>query len=271
VSDASGSHPASAEPVAGSLSRSIAGKVAIVTGAASGMGRATATLFAAEGALVGLLDRPGSEVDAVVRDIEADGGRAVAVKVDLAVLASIPAAVDEVRQALGPIDILVNNAGVPAGGTLDADDFEAVWDHTFAVNLTAQAAMARACLTDLLREGSGRIVNIASTEAFGATPRTTPYTASKHGVVGLTRSLAVELGRRGVTANCVCPGPILTGMTAWIPDDARQQFARRRVPAGRYGIPEEVAHMVLSLVLPASSYVNGAIIPVDGGMTASSR
>jgi 3-oxoacyl-[acyl-carrier protein] reductase len=122
-----------------------------------------------------------------------------------------------------------------------------------------------------LRDGSGRIVNIASTEALGATPRTAPYTASKHGVVGLTRSLAVELGRRGVTANCVCPGPILTGMTAAIPDDAKQQFARRRVPVGRYGQPEEVAHMVLSLVLPASSFVNGAVIPVDGGMSASSR
>jgi 3-oxoacyl-[acyl-carrier protein] reductase len=253
------------------LSRSIAGKVAIVTGAASGMGRATATLFAAEGAAVGLLDRPGSGVDAVAREVEAAGGRAVAVEIDLAITASIPAAVDEVRSALGPIDILVNNAGVGAGGLLDADDFDAIWEHTFAVNLTAQAAMVRACLTDLLRDAMGRIVNIASTEAFGATPRTTPYTASKHGVVGLTRSLAVDLGRRGVTANCVCPGPILTAMTVGIPEDARQQFTRRRVPLGRYGFPEEVAHMVLSLVLPAASYVNGAVIPVDGGMTASSR
>jgi 3-oxoacyl-[acyl-carrier protein] reductase len=253
------------------LSRSIAGKVAIVTGAASGMGRATATLFAAEGAAVGLLDRPGSGVDAVAREIQAAGGRAAAVEIDLALTASIPAAVDEVRSALGPIDILVNNAGVGAGGLLDADDFDAIWKHTFAVNLTAQAAMVRACLNDLLRDAMGRIVNIASTEAFGATPRTTPYTASKHGVVGLTRSLAVDLGRRGVTANCVCPGPILTAMTVGIPEDARQQFARRRVPLGRYGLPEEVAHMVLSLVLPAASYVNGAVIPVDGGMTASSR
>jgi 3-oxoacyl-[acyl-carrier protein] reductase len=253
------------------LSRSILGKVAIVTGAASGMGRATAELFAAEGAAVALLDRPGSVVQLVTDEIVASGGRAVAVEVDLADTPAIAGAVDEVRAALGPIDILVNNAGVPAGATFDAEDFAKVWDHTFAVNVTAQAAMVRACLPDLLREGSGRIVNIASTEALGATPRTAPYTASKHAVVGLTRSLAVELGRRGVTANCVCPGPILTAMTAAIPDDAKQQFARRRVPLGRYGVPEEVAHMVLSLVLPAASYVNGAVIPVDGGMTASSR
>jgi 3-oxoacyl-[acyl-carrier protein] reductase len=252
-------------------SRSIAGKVAVITGAASGMGRATAVLFAAEGASVALLDRPGSGVASVAAAIEADGGRAVAVEVDLADAPAIPGAVDDVRAALGSVDILVNNAGVPAGTTFDADDFAEVWDHTFAVNLTAQAAMVRACLADLLRDGAGRIVNIASTEALGATPRTAPYTASKHGVVGLTRSLAVELGRRGVTANCICPGPILTGMTASIPDDAKQQFARRRVPVGRYGTPEEVAHMVLSLVLPAMAYVNGAVIPVDGGMTASSR
>jgi 3-oxoacyl-[acyl-carrier protein] reductase len=253
------------------LSRSIRGKVAIVTGAASGMGRATARLFAAEGAAVGLLDRPGADAAAVVAEIEAAGGRAIAVDIDLADADAIPGAVAAVRDAFGPIDILVNNAGVPAGATFDADDFAAVWDHTFAVNLTAQAAMVRACLADLLREGSGRIVNIASTEALGATPRTAPYTASKTGVVGLTRSLAVELGRRGVTANCVCPGPILTGMTKQIPDDAKQQFARRRVPVGRYGEPEEVAHIILSLVLPAASYLNGAVIPVDGGMTASSR
>jgi 3-oxoacyl-[acyl-carrier protein] reductase len=253
------------------LSRSIRGKVAIVTGAASGMGRATAVLFAAEGAAVGLLDRDAAGLAAVAREIADAGGRALAVEVDLADAASVPASVARVRAAFGPVDILVNNAGVPAGTTFDADDFDAVWERTFAINLTAQAAMVRACLADLLRDGAGRIVNVASTEALGATPRTAPYTASKHGVVGLTRSLAVELGRRGVTANCVCPGPIRTGMTERIPDDAKEQFARRRVPAGRYGEPDEVAHVILSLVLPAASYLNGAVIPVDGGMTASSR
>jgi 3-oxoacyl-[acyl-carrier protein] reductase len=91
---------------------------------------------------------------------------------------------------------------------------------------------------------------------------------AKHGVVGLTRALAVELGARGVTVNCVCPGPIETGMTAVIPDEMKAKFARRRVPLGRYGQPEEVAHAILSLVLPASSYINGAVLPVDGGQMA---
>jgi 3-oxoacyl-[acyl-carrier protein] reductase len=128
--------------------------------------------------------------------------------------------------------------------------------------------MIRACLPSLERAGSGRIVNIASTEGLGATPFLSPYTVSKHGVVGLTRSLACELGPRGVTVNCVCPGPISTAMTAAIPEEAKERFARRRVPLRRYGEPEEVAHMVLNLVLPASSYVNGAIVTVDGGLSA---
>ena len=119
------------------------------------------------------------------------------------------------------------------------------------------------------RTGAGRIVNIASTEGLGATPYISARTPSrKHGVVGLTRSLACELGPQGVTVNCICPGPIRTGMTAPIPDDAKEKFARRRVPLRRYGDPEEVAHMVLNLALPASSFVNGAIITVDGGLTA---
>jgi 3-oxoacyl-[acyl-carrier protein] reductase len=129
--------------------------------------------------------------------------------------------------------------------------------------------MVRACLPDLLRNREGRIVNIASTEGLGAQPFLSPYTVSKHGVVGLTRSLAVELGVQGVTVNCICPGAIDTGMTAPIPQDAKDTFARRRVPLRRYGEPEEIAQMVLSLALPAASYVNGAILPVDGGLTTA--
>src|SRR4029079_6113426 len=145
--------------------------------------------------------------------------------------------VEEVARQLGPVDILVNDAGVSIPVEIGADDFEAAWNATFAINLTAQARMIRACLPHLARDKAGRVVNIASTEGLGATPLLSPYTASKHGVVGLTRALACELGPMGITVNCVCPGPINTGMTAPIPDDAKTKFAHRRVPLRRYGEP----------------------------------
>jgi 3-oxoacyl-[acyl-carrier protein] reductase len=248
------------------LSRSIAGRVALVTGGASGMGRATAHLFADEGARVAVLDRNEEGVAAVVKEIHEAGGEALAIALDVSDAAAIAALPERVHAELGPLDILVNNAGISVFAPIAADDYETSWQQALDVNLNAQVRLIRAFLPDLLRNGEGRIVNIASTEGLGATAAASPYTASKHGVVGLTRALAVELGREGVTVNCICPGPIRTGMTAVIPDAAKEKFARRRVPLRRYGDPEEVAHMTLGLVLPAASFVNGAVLPVDGGL-----
>jgi len=253
------------------LSRSIEGRVAIVTGAASGMGRATAELFADEGAKVAVVDVVAAGAEVTADAIAAAGGAAAAYAADLADAAAIVALVSKVRADLGPIDILVNNAGVSTYMPIRDDAFEDVWLATFAVNLDAHARLIRACLDDLARNRDGRIVNIASTEGLAATPNLAAYTASKHGVVGLTRSLAVELGQEGVTVNCVCPGPINTGMTESIADEDKAKYARRRVPLRRFGEPEEVAHMTLSLVLPASSFVNGAIVPVDGGLSSKSN
>jgi 3-oxoacyl-[acyl-carrier protein] reductase len=232
------------------------------------MGRATARLLAAEGAVVAATDLDQAAVDAVAEEIAAGGGRARGWALDVTDADAVARIVGEVREALGPVDILVNNAGVSIPAPIGGDGYDAAWEATLAVNLTGHTRLIRACLPDLRRDGEGRIVNVASTEALGATAGLSPYTASKHGVVGLTRALAVELGATGVTVNCVCPGPINTGMTAAIPDDMKAKFARRRVPLRRYGEPEEVAHATLGLVLPAMTYVNGAVLVVDGGMTA---
>ena len=247
------------------LSRSIAGRVAIVTGAASGMGRATAHLFADEGAKVAVVDR--ASVDAVVAEIRGVGGTAEGYQVDLGNASEIESLVAKVVADLGPIDILINNAGVSMPAAIDSEGWAESWDRTFAVNLTAHARLVRACLPHLSRNRDGRVVNIASTEGLGATPMMTSYTASKHGVIGLTKSLAVELGPRGVNVNCICPGPIKTGMTEAIPDAHKEIYSKRKVPLRRYGDPEEVAHGTLSLVMPASSFMNGATLVVDGGMS----
>jgi len=248
--------------------RSIGGRVALVTGAASGMGRAIAELFAEEGARVAACDRNEAGVGAVVAGITAAGGAAHAFALDVSDRTATERIVADAVGQLGPIGILVNNAGISLAAPIDGPDYDSAWDLTLAVNVTGYVRMVRACLPHLLADGAGRIVNIASTEGLGATPSLSPYTASKHGVVGLTKSLAAELGARGITVNCVCPGPINTGMTAPIPDDMKTKFAHRRVPLRRYGEPREVAQMVLNLALPASSFVNGAIVPVDGGLSS---
>jgi 3-oxoacyl-[acyl-carrier protein] reductase len=253
------------------LSRSIEGKVAIVTGAASGMGRATAHLFADEGARVVVADLGAERVAAVVDEIGTvhGVGRAIGVECDVADHGQLRVLVDTTIGWGGRLDIVVNNAGVSLVNSLDQDEaeFEDNWARTLDVNLTAHARLVRLAVPHLVASGSGRIVNIASTESIVATAGLSAYAASKAGVTGLTRALAVELGRRGVTVNCICPGPIDTGMTAAIPAEAKETYARRRVPLRRYGLPEEVAHMTLNLCLPSASFVNGATIPVDGGMT----
>ncbi len=249
------------------LSRSVAGRVLVVTGAASGMGRATAQLLADEGALVGVVDRDADGLVQVADELLGAGASVHPVTCDVTEAGAPSRAVAEIREALGPVDGLVNNAGVSIPALVDSGELEAAWRTTLAVNLTAYMDFVRAALGDLRRDRAGRVVNVASTEALGATAGIAPYTVSKHGVIGLTRSLAVELGPSGVNVNCVCPGPINTAMTAVIPEEHKQIYAKRRTALRRYGEPEEVAHATLSLLLPAASYITGAVLVVDGGMS----
>ncbi len=249
------------------LSRSIAGKVALVTGAASGMGRATAHLFADEGAHVAVTDLDQSKVEAVVKEISDAGGSACGWVLDVSNDAQRASVVAAIVARWNALDILINNAGIVVEGEVNSADFAAGWTRTFDVLLTAQVMLVRDCLPHLEASGAGRIVNIASTEGLGATKGISPYTAAKTGVIGLTRSLAVEFGTRGITVNCICPGPINTGMTTNIPDDAKAEFARRRVALKRYAEPEEVAHGTLNFVLPAAQYITGTHLAVDGGLT----
>jgi 3-oxoacyl-[acyl-carrier protein] reductase len=250
------------------VSRSVRGLTVLVTGAASGMGRATAEVFAAEGANVAVTDVSEATVKALAAELTARGLSAEGWALDVADPEAIVRVTNAVAERFGGLDILVNNAGISAFAPIDSDGYEAVWDRAFAILLTAHQRLVRAALPHLRKSASPRIVNIASTEALGATARDSPYAAAKAGVTGLTRALAVELGKEGITVNCICPGPILTGMTQGLPEADRLTFAQRRTALRRYGRPEEVAHMTLSLCLPAASYITGAVIPVDGGLMA---
>src|SRR6478752_1197087 len=250
------------------LSRSVKGLTVLVTGAASGMGRATAHVFAAEGANVAVTDLSAEATQAVADEITAKGGSAKAWVLDVANPQEIIKVVGDVAKHFGALDIVINNAGISVRMPIDDEGYDAAWDKALAVMLTAHPRIIRAALPHLRRSKCPRIVNIASTEALGATATVSAYSAAKGGVTSLTRSLAVELGREGITVNCICPGPIRTAITDRIPEDHKAIYAKRRTALGRYGAPEEVAHMTLSLCLPAASFLTGAVIPVDGGLMA---
>ena len=201
-------------------------------------------------------------------EITRDGGTARAWRLDLAQGDAIAPVVAEVGAFFEAIDIVVNNAGIAAFLSIDDPGYDALWDRMIAINLTAQQKVIRAALPFLRKSRTPRIVNIASTEALGATALNSAYIASKAGVAGLTRAFAIDLGPEGILVNCVCPGPIDTPMTSFAEPEKKQIFARRRTALRRYGAPAEVAQMTLAMCLPTQTYLTGTVVPVDGGLVA---
>jgi NAD(P)-dependent dehydrogenase (short-subunit alcohol dehydrogenase family) len=246
-----------------------AGRRALVTGAASGIGRATAIRLAAEGGAVAVLDRDADGLAATAATIETSGGRAVPIECDLVDRAAIPRGVEAAVGGLGGLDVVCNIAGV-GGFWMDADFPLEEWDRLIAINLTATWLVCQAALPALLANARSAVVNTASTAATDATPYETAYAATKGGVIALTRSLALNHAKAGLRANCVAPGPIDTPIALQYspPPDADRQLLRMITPFGDIGRPEDVASVFAFLASDDAIHVNGEILKVDGGKRA---
>ncbi|MBI2824740.1 MAG: glucose 1-dehydrogenase [Planctomycetia bacterium] len=252
------------------------GRVAIVTGGGQGIGRAIAAALACNGAAVAIVDLAVDAARETADELSRAGHASAAFTADVADAAAVKSAVDAVVTRFGRIDILVNNAGINTVKDrrpvheYDRDD----WDRILRVDLTGVFVVSQAVVPRLLEQRGGRVVNIASVAGLVPLRLQSAFVAAKAGVVNLTRSMALELGPSGVLVNCVAPGSILTQGTQALfygPDGSYSERAASliaHIPVGRPGTPEEIAHAVLFLVAPEASYVNGAVLTVDGGWTA---
>jgi NAD(P)-dependent dehydrogenase (short-subunit alcohol dehydrogenase family) len=245
----------------------LTGKVALVTGAASGIGAASALAFAAAGARVAACDRDLAGAEATAKLIAEAGGEAMAVAVDVTDADQTHAMVDRIVAAFGRLDCAHNNAGITGSSAPTGDYPLSEWDKVLAVNLTGVFLCLRAELPALVAGGGGAVVNTASFSGLVAVPRIPAYVASKHGVVGLTKAAAVEYGRKGVRVNAVCPGSTRTPMVeGFSGGDSRVEEAMAAAsPMRRLAEPEEIARTVVWLCSDEASFVNGHSLAVDGG------
>lgn len=242
-------------------------RVAVVTGAASGIGLGVARRLVVDGHRVALLDRDGPAAEAAAAELTSAGGTVLAVEVDVADWASVDVGFARIREELGPVDILVTSAGVESFDSV-LDITPAIWDRIIAVNLTGTFTCVHAAVADMLESGWGRIVTISSSSAQSGAPKMAHYAASKGGVIGLTKALAVELARSGITVNTIPPSLVDTPMARNAPpeDFPGVDIVGPMVPLGRAGTPDDIANACSFLCSDQADYITGQIIGVNGGM-----
>ncbi len=242
----------------------ISGKVALVTGAAQGIGRQIALALAADGADVAVSDINMEMAEKTAGDIEAAGRTSLALKANVAVSDDVAAMMDNTVAKFGKIDLLVNNAGITRDGLIlrmkDED-----WDLVLSINLKGAFLCSKAALKHMTKQRSGSIINIASIVGAMGNAGQANYVASKAGLIGLTKTIAREYANRGITANAVAPGFIDTAMTQSLPGNVKEDLAKQ-IPMGKLGTPEDVANAVRFLASPWASYITGQVIHVNGGM-----
>ncbi len=253
------------ESVYESLKVNLAGQTAVVTGASQGLGKAIAFALGKAGARVACLARNAAKLADTVAEITTAGGQAEAFSCDVKDGAAVDKLMDDLAEQWGKIDILVNNAGVTRDTLLPRMTDEE-WDDVIDTNLRGAFLFARAASRHMMRARYGRIINISSVSGIMGNPGQTNYSASKAGLIGFTRSLSRELAGRKVTINAICPGFIESEMTKAL-GDAVLDEVKKRIPAKRVGLPEDVAAAVLFLASGAACYITGQVVTVDGGMT----
>jgi 3-oxoacyl-[acyl-carrier protein] reductase len=247
------------------ISAHLDGQVALVTGAARGLGRAIAQTLAAAGAKIACIDVNAEWLTETVGAIRAAGGVAEPFACDVTDSTRVGQVVDEVIERLGALNILVNNAGITRDNVIVRMKDEQ-WDSVININLKGTFLFTRAAARPMMKQRGGRIINVASVSGLMGNPGQVNYSASKAGVIGLTRTVARELASRNITVNAVAPGFIATDMTAKLGEEVIEQI-KKEVPLGRMGEPQDVADAVLFLASPAASFITGHVLTIDGGLT----